>query len=118
MDLVFEATGSPRHAVETVEALAAGGVGALLGVPEDGEMEVDAGRLHRKMVLDNKALVGSVNSNSGPLATASDRLADLPEWLVERVVTGIYPPERLDAAFADDDTTIKTAVELGEYEKR
>lgn len=118
MDLVFEATGSPRHAVETVEALAAGGVGALLGVPEDGEMEIDAGRLHRKMVLDNKALVGSVNSNSGHLATASDRLADLPEWLVERVVTGIYPPERLDAAFADDDTTIKTAVELGEYEKR
>lgn len=118
MDLVFEATGYPRHAVETVEALAAGGVGALLGVPENWEMEVDAGRLHREMVLDNKSLVGSVNSNPGHVATASDRLADLPEWLVERVVTGVYPPERLDNAFADDDTTIKTAVELNEHEER
>jgi threonine dehydrogenase-like Zn-dependent dehydrogenase len=118
MDLVFEATGYPRHAVETVDALAAGGVGALLGVPEDWELEVDAGRLHREMVLDNKALVGSVNSNPGHVATASDRLADLPDWLRARVVTGVYTPDRLDAAFADDDTTIKTAVELGEYEKR
>lgn len=118
MDLVFEATGYPRHAVETVDALAAGGVGALLGVPEDWEMEVDAGRLHREMVLDNKALVGSVNSNRGHIATASDRLAGLPDWLVDRVVTGVYPVDDLTAAFADDDTTIKTAVELGEHEER
>lgn len=118
MDLVFEATGSPRHAVEAVEALAPGGVGALLGVPEDREMEVDAGRLHREMVLDNKALVGSVNANWRHLERASERLAALPEWLVDRVVTGVYPPDRLGAAFSNDDTTIKTAVELGEYEKR
>ncbi len=118
MDLVFEATGYARHAVETVHALAAGGVGALLGVPEDWQFEVDGGRLHRELVLNNKALVGSVNSNRRHLAAASDRLAGLPEWFVDRVVTGVYPPDRLDAAFADDDTTIKTAVELGEREKR
>ena len=118
MDLVVEATGVARHAVETVHALASGGVGALLGVPEDWRFEVDGGRFHREMVLDNKALVGSVNSNRRHLATASDRLADLPEWLVERVVTGVYPTDRLDAAFDDDDTTIKTAIELGSYEER
>jgi threonine dehydrogenase-like Zn-dependent dehydrogenase len=118
MDLVVEATGYAKHAFETVHALDAGGVGALLGVPEDWTFEVDGGRLHRELVLDNKALVGSVNSGRGHVATASDRLAGLPDWLVDRVVTGVYPPERLDAAFADDDTTIKTAVELGEYEKR
>jgi threonine dehydrogenase-like Zn-dependent dehydrogenase len=117
MDLVFEATGYPRHAVETVDALAPGGVGVLLGVPEDWKLEVDAGRLHREIVLDNKALVGSVNSNRGHLETASERLAALPEWLVDRVVTGVYPTDHLEAAFSDDDTTIKTAVELGEYEK-
>jgi len=118
MDLVFEATGHARHVVETVHALAAGGVGALLGVPEDWQFEVEGGRLHRELVLNNKALVGSVNSNRRHLAAASDRLAALPEPLVDRVVTGVYPPDRLDAAFADDDTTIKTAVELGEYEER
>ncbi len=118
MDLVFEATGYARHAVETVHALGAGGVGALLGVPEDWQFEVEGGHLHRELVLNNKALVGSVNSNRRHLAAASSRLADLPGWLVDRVVTGVYPPDRLDAAFADDDTTIKTAVELDEYEER
>jgi threonine dehydrogenase-like Zn-dependent dehydrogenase len=118
MDLVVEATGHARHAVETVHALDAGGVGALLGVPEDWTFEVDGGAFHRELVLDNKALVGSVNSNRRHFAAASDRLADLPEWLVDRVVTGVYPPERLDAAFDDDDTTIKTAVELGQHEER
>ena len=118
MDLVFEATGYSRHGVETVDALAPGGVGVLLGVPEDREIAVDVGRLHREMVLDNKALVGSVNSSRRHAETASDRLADLPDWLVDRVVTGVYPPERLDAAFAADDTTIKTAVELAQHEER
>jgi threonine dehydrogenase-like Zn-dependent dehydrogenase len=112
VDLVFEATGYARHAVQTVDALASGGVGALLGVPEDWVFDVDVGRLHREFVLNNKALVGSVNSNRRHLRTASDRLAALPDWLVDRIVTGVHPPTALDAAFADDDTTIKTAVEF------
>ncbi|WP_435335245.1 glucose 1-dehydrogenase [Haloarchaeobius sp. TZWWS8] len=112
MDFVYEATGYAKHAFDTIEALAPNGVGALLGVPGDWEFEVDGGRLHREFVLHNKALVGSVNSNVGHFRAAVDRLETLPEWFLDELVTGVYGVDELDAAFADDDSTIKTAVEF------
>ena len=112
MDFVYEATGYAKHAFETIDALAPNGVGALLGVPTDWNFEVEGGRLHREFVLHNKALVGSVNSNVGHFEAAVDRLRDLPESFVDDLVTGVYDIDDLDAAFADDDSTIKTAVEL------
>ncbi|WP_435345234.1 glucose 1-dehydrogenase [Haloarchaeobius sp. HRN-SO-5] len=113
VDFVYEATGYAKHAFETIEALAPNGVGALLGVPTDWSFEVAGGRLHREFVLHNKALVGSVNSNVGHFEAAVDRLRALPDSFVDDLVTGVYGLEDLDAAFADDDSTIKTAVELG-----
>ena len=113
MDVVYEATGYAKHAFESVRALAPNGVTALLGVPGDWTFEVDGGALHRELVLHNKALVGSVNSNVGHFERAVDALGDLPEWVLDDLVTGVYGLEAFERAFADDDTTIKTAVEFG-----
>lgn len=118
MDLVFEATGSAKHALDTVAALAPNGVGALLGVPEPWEFEVDGGSLHRDLVLHNKALVGSVNSNVRHFEAAADALCAFPEWLFDELVTGVYDVSQFEAAFDDDDTTIKTAVQFSAYEER
>ncbi|MFB6251069.1 MAG: glucose 1-dehydrogenase [Halobellus sp.] len=118
MDLVFEATGYAKHAFETVAALAPNGVGALLGVPEPWEFDVDGGRLHRELVLHNKALVGSVNSNVRHFEAAVAALNKFPAWLFEDLVTGVYDVSQFEAAFDDDDTTIKTAVQFSEYEER
>jgi threonine dehydrogenase-like Zn-dependent dehydrogenase len=115
---VFEATGYAKHAFETIDALAPNGVGALLGVPEPWEFEVDGGRLHRELVLHNKALVGSVNSRIQHFAAAAEALATFPEWFLDRLVTGVYGVDEVAAAFEDDDTTIKTAVQFSEYEER
>ena len=112
MDFVYEATGYAKHAFETIEALAPNGVGALLGVPDDWTFEVDGGRLHRDLVLENKALVGSVNSNRAHFEAAVETLATLPAWFTDDLVTGIFNLAEFDRAFADDDTTIKTAVEF------
>ncbi|MDQ2049639.1 glucose 1-dehydrogenase [Natronolimnohabitans sp. A-GB9] len=120
MDVVYEATGYAKHAFESIDALAPNGVAALLGVPGDWSFEVDGGRLHRELVLHNKALVGSVNSNREHFAAATDTLSQLPSWLFEEVVTGIYGLEEFERAFpaattadsAADDTPIKTAVEF------
>jgi threonine dehydrogenase-like Zn-dependent dehydrogenase len=112
MDFVYEATGYPKHAFDTIQALAPNGVGALLGVPEDWAFEVDGGALHRELVLENKALFGSVNANRRHFAAAIDTLEGLPEWFLDALVTGIYRPESVAEAFRDDDTTIKTAVEF------
>ncbi|MFC6872102.1 glucose 1-dehydrogenase [Halobellus marinus] len=118
MDLVFEATGYAKHAFETIEALAPNGVGALLGVPEPWEFEVDGGRLHRELVLQNKALVGSVNSNVRHFAAAAEALPSLPAEFLDVLVTGVYDLDDFEAAFEDDDTTIKTAVQFSSYEER
>jgi threonine dehydrogenase-like Zn-dependent dehydrogenase len=118
IDLVFEATGYAKHAFETVDALAPNGVGALLGVPEPWDFEIDGGRLHRELVLHNKALVGSVNSRMRHFEAAADALASFPAWFVDDLVTGIYGVDDATAAFRDDDTTIKTAVQFSSYEER
>ena len=117
-DFVFEATGHAPHAFETVEALAPNGVGALLGVSGDWEFEIDGGRLHRELVLHNKALVGSVNSGYSHFEAAVESLTGLSDAFLGDLVTGVYGLDDLEAAFADDDTTIKTAVEFAAYEER
>jgi threonine dehydrogenase-like Zn-dependent dehydrogenase len=111
MDFVYEATGHARHPFESVEALAPNGVAALLGVPEPWSFEVDGGRLHEELVMNNKALVGSVNSGRHHFAAAADRLTDFPEVL-DDVVTGVHRVDEFERAFEDDETTIKTAVEF------
>ncbi|MFC3478559.1 glucose 1-dehydrogenase [Halobacterium litoreum] len=113
MDFVYEATGYAKHAFDTVHALAPNGVGALLGVPEAGwEFEVAGSDIHRELVLENKALVGSVNSGVDHFEAAIDTLAGLPDWLTDGVVTGVHGLDDFEAAFRDDETTIKTAVQF------
>ena len=112
MDLIYEATGYAPHAFQTIEALAPNGVGALLGVPSSWTFEIDGGALHEEFVLHNKALVGSVNSHRGHFEAAVDTLTALPEWLTDDLVTGVHGLDDFEAAFDDDDTTIKTAVEF------
>ncbi|WP_254543939.1 glucose 1-dehydrogenase [Halomarina pelagica] len=112
MDLVYEATGYARHALETVEALAPNGVGALVGVPGDWTFEVDGGALHRELVLHNKALVGTVNSNAEHFEAAVETLSALPERFLDALVTDVVDLEEYERAFDDGDGTIKTAVEF------
>ena len=118
MDLVYEATGYARHGVETIEALAPNGVSVLLGIPGSERFEVDGGQLHTDLVMGNRALVGTVNSNTRHFEAATEALAALPSWVIDDLVTGIYPVEEAERAFEDDDTTIKTAVELSTHEER
>lgn len=110
VDFVYEATGYAKHAFETVDALAPNGVGALLGIPGDWEFEIDGGRLHREMVLQNKVLFGSVNSNVRQFEMAKKRLAAFPDWFVDDIITGVYAPEEIDAAFERNTDDIKTVV--------
>ena len=53
-------------------------------------------------------------SNSGRrhFEAAAGTLADLPAWLLDDLVTGVYDLSNFDRAFDDDETTIKTAVKF------
>ncbi|SEP03110.1 glucose 1-dehydrogenase [Halogranum amylolyticum] len=110
MDLVVEATGYARHGVESVRALAPNGVAALLGIPSASTFKLDGGTLHREMVLKNQALVGSVNSHVGHFETAREALTDTPSWFVDQLVTGVFPPHEIEAAFESDRQNIKAVI--------
>jgi threonine dehydrogenase-like Zn-dependent dehydrogenase len=111
MDLVYEATGHAKHAVECVDALASSGVAALLGVPGSWEFEFDGGRFHEELVLHNKAIVGSVNSRASHFHAAIGRLAAIPSWFFDDFVTDVVPVDRFEAAL-DPEAPMKTAVEF------
>ncbi|WP_049972665.1 glucose 1-dehydrogenase [Haladaptatus cibarius] len=112
MDFIYEATGHAPHAFETVHALAPNGVGALLGIPGDESFEVEGGRIHREMVLENKALLGSVNSNIGQYKAAKETLSAFPDWFTDDLITGVYDPGEVERAFETGDDVIKTVVEF------
>jgi threonine dehydrogenase-like Zn-dependent dehydrogenase len=113
MDLVCEATGHAPHAFETLDALAPNGVGVLLGVPSDQAFEIDGGRLHREFVLENKALLGSVNSHVSHFQRAIDTLLGYPDRVTDAIITDVFAPDAVDAAFEPDSDRIKTVVEFG-----
>ena len=117
-DLIYEATGYAKHPIEAVEALAPNGVLAALGVPSDWAFEIDGGRFHRELVLHNKAIVGSVNSNRRHFEAAVDALASMPEGFLSALVTGVYDLDSFESAFTDDDRTIKNAIQFSSYEER
>ncbi|WP_049923523.1 glucose 1-dehydrogenase [Halopiger djelfimassiliensis] len=112
MDLVYEATGYAKHAFETVEALDQNGVGVLLGLPDDDAFELPGGRLHRKLVEGNRAIVGSVNSHIPHFEAARETLAALPDWFADDLLTHVFEPTAVDDAFARDPDRIKTVVEF------
>ncbi|MES3518086.1 MAG: glucose 1-dehydrogenase [Natronomonas sp.] len=111
-DLVYEATGYARHAVESVHALAPNGVATLLGLPDSWTFEIDGGNFHRDIVMHNKALLGSVNSGPRHFEAAVETLAELPSWFLSDLLTTVAPLDAFETAFADDPTVIKTAVEF------
>lgn len=110
MDLVYEATGVPAHGLPSVAALAPNGVSVLMGVPKDHTLEIDAGRLHREMVLENKAIVASVNSSVPHFEAAKDSLAAFPAWFLDDLITGVYPPDEPEKLFETGDDVIKSVV--------
>lgn len=112
MDLVFEATGYAKHAFDSMDALAPNGVATLLGIPENWEFEIDGGRLHREFVLENKALIGSVNSHIPHFETAIETLASSPEWFTDALVTDVFDPGEVESAFETAPNRIKTVIEF------
>ena len=82
-DVVVEATGVPHLVVGALSGTASYGITVLTGVSSGGRpLPVDTGGLNRELVLENDAVVGSVNANLRHYALAADALAraDL-DWL-------------------------------------
>lgn len=112
-DIVIEATGASQVVMAAMAGTARYGVVCLTGVSPAGRtVHVDAGTLNRDIVLENDAVVGSVNANLRHYRQASNALscAD-PRWL-ERMITRRVPLDRAREAFEARDGDVKVVIDI------
>lgn len=111
IDLLYEATGHAKHALDSVHALAPNGVAALLGLPDSWTFEVDGGQFHKELVLTNKALIGSVNSAPRHFEAAAEQLHQIAPDTLDAIQTDVVGIDSFQHAFSDD-VEIKAAIEF------
>ncbi|MDW4906514.1 glucose 1-dehydrogenase [Streptomyces sp. ADMS] len=112
-DVVIEATGAAEVVFEAMSGNARYGIVCLTGVsPAGRKLNVEAGTINREIVLENDAVVGSVNANLRHYRQAAAALsrADLT-WL-ESLITRRVPLDRAGEAFTARDDDMKVVLTL------
>lgn len=115
-EIIIEATGASSLVFAALAGTAPYGIVCLTGVSPTGrKLSVDVGAANRDIVLENDAVVGSVNANLRHYLAAADALAAAdPDWLA-RLITRRLPLERYRAAFDPDSGNrddIKVVIDL------
>ncbi|MDY6996951.1 MAG: glucose 1-dehydrogenase [Actinomycetota bacterium] len=112
-DVVIEATGASSVVLDAMTDTASYGIVCLTGVsPKGRTVQVDAGGLNREIVLENDAVVGSVNANLRHYRQAAAALAQAdPGWLAG-LITRTVPLTRATEAFDGDGDDIKVVIDL------
>jgi threonine dehydrogenase-like Zn-dependent dehydrogenase len=113
-DIVIECTGVASLVFDAMEHLGPGGVACLTGVSGGKHaLRVDASMLNRTMVLENQAVVGSVNANRRHYEAAAVALtAADPSWL-QGLVTRRVPLEHWQEALEREPNDVKVVIEVG-----
>lgn len=112
-DIIIEATGVGSVVFDAMSATGRYGVVCLTGVsPKGRTLEIDAGSLNREMVLENNAVVGSVNANVTHYRAAARHLAEADiDWL-HGLITTTVPLTDFSAAFDRRDDDVKVVISL------
>jgi threonine dehydrogenase-like Zn-dependent dehydrogenase len=112
-DVIIECTGVSSLVFDAMSHIGTGGVVCLTGVSSGGHtIEIDEGALNRSMVLENVAVVGSVNANRRHYEAAAAALAQAdPAWL-GRVVSRRVPLERWAEALNRNPDDVKVIIEV------
>jgi glucose 1-dehydrogenase len=112
-DIIVEATGASSLVFDAIGGTRPYGIVCLTGVsPVGRRISVDAGAFNREMVLENDAIVGSVNANVRHYTTAAESLTKADaEWL-DRLITRRVRLERARDAFRSEAGDIKTVITI------
>lgn len=112
-DVVVECTGVGQLVFDAIGHVARSGIVCLTGVSSGGRaLEIDAGALSRRMVLENHVIVGSVNANRRHYAQAARALQEAdPAWL-EGLVTRRVPVTRWAEAFVREPGDVKPIIDF------
>ncbi|WP_245777796.1 glucose 1-dehydrogenase [Lentzea xinjiangensis] len=112
-DVVVEATGAGTVVFDVLANTAAYGVVCLTGVSSAGRpIRVDAAEINRELVLENDAVIGSVNANRRHYRQAADALAAADESWLDALITRRVPLTRYAEAFEAGPEEVKVVIEL------
>lgn len=112
-DVVIEATGAGQVVIDTIGHTAPYGIVCLTGVSAAGRrIGVDAGGLNRELVLENDAVLGSVNANLRHYRLAADALAGADSAWLDAMITRRVPLGRATEAFTPADDDVKVVITL------
>ncbi|HYT25676.1 MAG TPA: glucose 1-dehydrogenase [Actinomycetota bacterium] len=112
-DVVVECTGVGQLVFDAMTALAPDGIVCLIGVSAAGRsVQVDAGAINRELVLENNAIVGSVNANRRHYEAAAKALDEADEGWLERLITRRVPLERFSEALQRRPGDVKVVVDF------
>jgi threonine dehydrogenase-like Zn-dependent dehydrogenase len=112
-DVVIEATGAGPLVFGALANTGGYGIVCLTGVSPSGRtMKVDAGAVNRELVLENDAVVGSVNANLRHYHQAAEALAKADASWLAGLITRRVPLHRAADAFAPQDDDVKVVVDL------
>ena len=114
-DVTIECTGVGQLVFEVMQHAAPGGVVCLTGVSSGGrQLGVDAGALNRSMVLENEAVVGSVNANRRHYQLGAESLAAADLGWLERLVTRRVPLAGWSDALQRQPDDVKVVIEVNQ----
>jgi threonine dehydrogenase-like Zn-dependent dehydrogenase len=112
-DVVVEATGAGPVVFGAIAATASYGIVCLTGVSPTGRrLRIDAGAVNRELVLENDAVVGSVNANLRHYRQAVDALAKADKDWLASLITRRVPLHRAAEAFAPQRDDVKVVITL------
>jgi threonine dehydrogenase-like Zn-dependent dehydrogenase len=114
MDVVYEAAGASRLALDGLATLGPGGVAILTGVPgRHPASPVDTDLLTHRLVLGNQVVLGTVNAGPDAFAAAIRDLAIFEErWpaVLRGLITGRHPIEAYRELLLGPPSGIKNLV--------
>jgi threonine dehydrogenase-like Zn-dependent dehydrogenase len=111
--VVLECTGVSELVFDAIEHAGTGGVVCLTGVSSGGRsISVNAGTLNRNMVLENEAVVGSVNANRRHYQAAADALVAADRAWLSRLITRRVPLADWATALVRDPNDVKVVIEV------
>ncbi|MGA5474314.1 glucose 1-dehydrogenase [Streptomyces arboris] len=112
-DVIVEATGASTLVFASLTGTASYGVVCLTGVsPAGRRITADAGTINREMVLQNDAVVGSVNANQRHFRQAAAALARADRSWLGRLITRRVPLERAAEALESRPDDVKVVIDL------
>ena len=113
-DVIIEATGASEVVIAALSTTDCYGIVCLTGVsPAGRKVHIDAGALNRDIVLENDAVVGSVNANLRHYRQAADALAKADISWLEGLITRRVPLARAAEAFEARDGDVKVVIDIG-----